>query len=297
MKLTNFKIVPFIIAGAALLALSGCDGTTGISSDGGLGGGPVTPPGTAPVAVNDNKPVTVTGAVNEAASVDVLANDTDAEDDINTTSIQIVGTTNPGDCWTVPNEGKWCVTNVDQVRFTPEAGFIGDPTPISYTVSDDTGLVSNEASVTIDYTQTYFENNTTYNIPDGIGIGTPGEVVLSEITATNAVTSISKVTVTVDITHTYDGDLAISLIGPLGKSIILSSNNGVDGQNYTNTTFDDAAATSITSASAPFTGTFQPEEPLDLFIDDNANGIWTLEVSDNGPTDVGTLNSWSITIE
>ena len=36
MKLTNFKIVPFILAGAAFLALSGCDGTTGVSSDGGL---------------------------------------------------------------------------------------------------------------------------------------------------------------------------------------------------------------------------------------------------------------------
>lgn len=40
MKLTHFKIVPFILAGTALLALSGCDGTTGISSDSGLGGTP-----------------------------------------------------------------------------------------------------------------------------------------------------------------------------------------------------------------------------------------------------------------
>ncbi len=37
MKLTHFKIVPFILAGTALLALSGCDGTTGISSDSGIG--------------------------------------------------------------------------------------------------------------------------------------------------------------------------------------------------------------------------------------------------------------------
>lgn len=36
MKLINFKIIPFILAGFALLALNGCDGTTGTSSDGSL---------------------------------------------------------------------------------------------------------------------------------------------------------------------------------------------------------------------------------------------------------------------
>ena len=36
MKLINFKIIPFILASIALLALSGCDGTKGTSSDGSL---------------------------------------------------------------------------------------------------------------------------------------------------------------------------------------------------------------------------------------------------------------------
>lgn len=36
MKLTNFKMYPLMIAASAFLALSGCDGTTGISSDTGL---------------------------------------------------------------------------------------------------------------------------------------------------------------------------------------------------------------------------------------------------------------------
>ncbi|WP_227687485.1 Ig-like domain-containing protein [Psychrobacter fjordensis] len=39
------------------------------------------------------------------------------------------------------------------MTFTPEAGFTGDPTPISYTVDDNTGETSNEATVTIDYPQ------------------------------------------------------------------------------------------------------------------------------------------------
>lgn len=36
MKLINFKILPFMLSGFALLALNGCDGTTGTSSDSGI---------------------------------------------------------------------------------------------------------------------------------------------------------------------------------------------------------------------------------------------------------------------
>ena len=278
-------MAPFILACSAFLALSGCDGTTGISSDSGFTG-----VATAPVAVDD----TAAGVTATATTISVVANDTDVDNDLDVSSVQIVG--NP----IVPGEGNWTVDATGSVTFTPEAGFTGDPVTISYTVSDDTDLVSNEATVTIDYPQTYFENNTTYHIPDAINTGTPGEVVISEINATNAVTVINEVTVTVDITHTSDADLIIRLIGPLGDSIILSSDNGVDGDNYTNTTFDDGADFSITdttNALAPFTGTFMPEESLGIFVNDNATGIWTLEVSDDGELDVGTLNSWSITIE
>lgn len=48
MKLTNFKMYPLMIATSAFLALSGCDGTTGISSDTGLVA-PETAPDEAPV--------------------------------------------------------------------------------------------------------------------------------------------------------------------------------------------------------------------------------------------------------
>ncbi len=289
MKLINFKMAPFILACSAFLALSGCDGTTGISSDSGFTG-----VASAPVAVDDNKSIVVTGAESPATSVDVLANDTDAENDINKTSIQIVGTANPGDTLPVPGEGSWSITNVDNVTFTPEAGFRDDPTPIGYTVSDDTNLVSNEATVTIDYTQTYFENNTLYHIVDL-------QTTTSEITATNAVTTISKVTVTLDITHTYVGDLIIRLVSPSMGSIVLKNAEGVgvnDGDNFTDTTFDDNGASGlITSGTAPYTGSFIPEELLSDFDGEDANGIWTLEVEDTELNDQGTLNSWSITIE
>ena len=284
MKLINFKMAPFILACSAFLALSGCDGTTGISSDSGFTG-----VASAPVAVDDtaarvNAPVT---------TISVVANDTDADNDLNVSSVQIVGTANPGDTWVEPGEGDWTVDAAGNVTFTPEAGFTDDPTPISYTVSDDTGLVSNEASVTIDYTQTYFENNTPMDIPHGATI-------TSEINVENAVTTIGNVTVTLDITHTWAGDLIIRLVSPSMESIVLKYDEDIAGADFTDTTFDDDALISIEDGTAPFTGTFipQPLESLGIFNAEDANGIWSLVIEDAWPDfDEGTLNSWSITIE
>ena len=106
---------------------------------------------------------------------------------------------------------------------------------------------------------------------------------------------------TLDITHTYVGDLIIRLVSPSMGSIVLKNAEGVgvnDGDNFTDTTFDDNGASGlITSGTAPYTGSFIPEELLSDFDGEDANGIWTLEVEDTELNDQGTLNSWSITIE
>ena len=52
----------------------------------------------------------------------------------------------------VAGEGTWSVdTTTGEITFTPEPGFTGDPTPISYTVDDNDGNTSNEATVTVTY--------------------------------------------------------------------------------------------------------------------------------------------------
>ncbi len=106
--------------------------------------------------------------------------------------------------------------------------------------------------------------------------------------------SIEDVNVTVDITHTYSGDITITLTSPDDTEVVLSDQNGDDGENYTNTTFDDDAATSITAGTAPFTGVFQPEGSLADFNGLQSPGIWTLTITDNAGGDGGTLNSWDL---
>ncbi|UII80488.1 proprotein convertase P-domain-containing protein [Flagellimonas sp. CMM7] len=108
--------------------------------------------------------------------------------------------------------------------------------------------------------------------------------------------TVTDVNVTVDITHPWDSDLTINITSPLGTTVLLSSGNGGNGDDYTNTVFDDAGGTPITSGSAPFTGTFSPEGNLSDFNGENPIGNWTLTVSDNAGSDVGTLNSFSVEV-
>jgi len=100
--------------------------------------------------------------------------------------------------------------------------------------------------------------------------------------------------VKVNITHTYDGDLQLSLLAPNGATIPLSTNRGSSGDNFVDTVFDDEAATPISGGAAPFTGSFRPETPLTAAEGGNAAGAWRLKIVDNAGQDVGPLNNWSL---
>lgn len=98
------------------------------------------------------------------------------------------------------------------------------------------------------------------------------------------------------LTHTWDEDLVISILAPGGTTVLLSDRRGGSSNNYTNTIFDDAAATAISVGAAPFTGSFRPEELLSVFNGTDAFGVWTLSVSDVAGADTGRLHTWGLDI-
>lgn len=126
-----------------------------------------------------------------------------------------------------------------------------------------------------------------YNSVIGINSITPG-------TIANATQDI--ISVCMDISTDFDADLQIFLRSPNNQLLMLSTNNGGSGDNYTQTCFSPSAITPITSGAAPFTGNFQPEGSWAVLNGAPINGNWTLRVSDAfGLNAMGKVNWWSIT--
>ena len=105
---------------------------------------------------------------------------------------------------------------------------------------------------------------------------------------------VADLNVSVNLNHTYVGDLIITLKSPTNKVVTLFKRRGGDGQNLVNTIFDDESTALLQNSTAPFTGSFKPETVLSAFDGSIAKGTWTLTVSDRAWYDTGTLNSWQM---
>lgn len=151
----------------------------------------------------------------------------------------------------------------------------------------------------------YPSTDTPIAIPDDSpGYPTPGTLAISTIAVTAPPGEVvTNLTVTLNIQHDWDGDIRVRLRGPNGTIINLIEYEPdgpfQSGQDFTGTILTDSAATSITTGSPPFTGLFQPEDPLATFNGIDPNGNWSLEIDDNyGPpfTDDGTLLNWTLDV-
>jgi hypothetical protein len=101
----------------------------------------------------------------------------------------------------------------------------------------------------------------------------------------------------VDLIHTCDSDLIISMVAPSGRELVLANRRGALGANYTGTIFDIRAPQPISAGTAPFTGTFQPESDPDYDMARPPYGVWTLKIQDVAPGDTGTLLGWAVELE
>ena len=91
-------------------------------------------------------------AAGTVATIKVTDNDSDVDGSLDPNSLTISGTSGPGQSLVVAGEGTWSVNlATGEISFTPLSTFFGDPTPITYTIADQQGGVSNAATVGIDY--------------------------------------------------------------------------------------------------------------------------------------------------
>jgi len=116
---------------------------------------------------------------------------------------------------------------------------------------------------------------------------------------------ITGAAVGVRITHTFVRDVAIYLISPGGRIVLVDTGWGGSGDDFgtnstnctgTLTVFFDAALTPISGATAPFAGEFQPDTPFSILNGGIASGVWTVMITDTSAGDNGTIDAVSLTL-
>jgi len=116
--------------------------------------------------------------------------------------------------------------------------------------------------------------------------------------------TIADLDVAINITHTQVFDLQLFLQSPAGARMCLNMYEFTEifeGENYTQTIFDDEAEVPIEQGEPPFTGRFRPRaiEPsnlLQIFDGQDTYGLWLLQIYDMWPADTGTLDSFELII-
>lgn len=118
-----------------------------------------------------------------------------------------------------------------------------------------------------DIEETIFAN---LAIPDNEATGVKSEL---EVGLSGRVSALS---VSVNITHTFIGDLQVSLISPNGRQVLLHDRSGSSTRNLVQTyrSSDNLA--------------------LQAMLSESTQGTWTLKVADQAAIDVGTLNRWQL---
>ena len=105
--------------------------------------------------------------------------------------------------------------------------------------------------------------------------------------------------ITIDITHTWSGDLDLYLVSPAGTELLLAESlSGNTDNAYNGTMFEDGGA-DIAAAAAPFG--VGPYEPMGgtfaaAFAGEDITGDWNLKVCDGAGGDTGQVLQFSMSI-
>jgi subtilisin-like proprotein convertase family protein len=173
-------------------------------------------------------------------------------------------------------------------------------------------------------TQTFASGPISVAIPEGtFPTGPyPGGSNVIAVSGIPAGSVISKLDVTLNITHAYVGDVVAVLKAPNGNILnldaALSATNNA-GADFANTIISSAGTKALSAGVAPFNDIFKadavvgnitiagfniPSGPIGFApnvstfggLYSTPNGNWTIAMYDAGAPDVGTLTSWSLSI-
>ena len=174
---------------------------------------------------------------------------------------------------------------------------------VDYATADGTAQAASGADV--------FTNAATITLPAS---GTEGNAGPYPSTITvPARAALTKVAVSLTLSHTYPADIDILLVGPTGQSVVLMSDvgGGTDAVNVA-MTFDDTGSTVPGTLTS---GTFRPTNngagdsfpspapqgtpgsTLSVFNGTDPTGTWSLYALDDAAADSGSVSGWSLWVE
>jgi autotransporter-associated beta strand protein len=196
----------------------------------------------------------------------------------------------------------------------PSASLASSPTPIC--LNESSTLTATSSGGTVQRTYSGASGTINLPIPNFNTVGATSTISLNSGGLTLAITDIIQITL--NITHQNDADLDIFLVDPsFTRAMLLTSDNGGAGNNYTNTILRTDAVNPITGGAAPFTGTYLQEGGINIppdrtgaaggnynaVIPANAlngaplDGAWTIRVFDDAFGNAGgILQNWSLSI-
>ena len=171
----------------------------------------------------------------------------------------------------------------------------------SNTSASKSGKSSNPTPIE---TKSFSATNINVGIPDNSTVGSTATLSVVSLPADAVITDMR---VTINMTHTWIGDMIVNLKAPNDKVLNLFNRHGGSRDNLVNTVISSTPSGQSFNPSAPFTGTFMATAANNTgptgYKSDAAsleelysvpNGNWTLAMVDLGIEDTGTLTGWAI---
>jgi len=112
--------------------------------------------------------------------------------------------------------------------------------------------------------------------------------------------TITDLDVCINASHTWPGDLYVTLTHDSGTTVVLMNRPGgpIVGCNVDDIwAYLDDSATLTTNDECPVVGDLMPYEPLSAFNGQSVSGTWTLKVEDQLAFDTGYLTGFSMTFQ
>ena len=172
---------------------------------------------------------------------------------------------------------------------------------LTFSLTSTEGNFSFPLTRTVGSSAMFVYNSLPLAIPDNMPAGAT-----STATVAGVPSAITAVSVNLNTTHTWVGDLIFTLTSPMGTTVTLLDQPGVPASTFGCSDNDVVAnfadgqpdPESICDAAGglwPVTMA-GPTSPLSAFNGEDANGVWTLTVSDNAAGDTGMVNDWELII-